>query len=269
MALNKSVSFLTSIAIIATLAGCSSQMHKAAQGQESQYKQTLASMAGTYTGILPDNKGNEVMITFRLTKANTFTLTKQYLTSDGSLVSDFKGKASWRDTDHGLVVSNADESGFVFRWEDGKLFPIEVEGEPVTGETALKYSLVNENAIAINITTLEGTEWRLVELNGKAITKAAIPRQRISITFEGAEKKVYGSAGCNSYFGTYELKAENWISCSKIASTRMACSEEQMTIEQAFLKMLELVDNYTINGNQLTLNNATMALSARFEKARD
>jgi heat shock protein HslJ len=38
-----------------------------------------------------------------------------------------------------------------------------------------------------------------------------------------------------------------------------------METEQEFAKMLEKVDNYSLNGNQMTLNKARMAPLARFE----
>jgi heat shock protein HslJ len=44
----------------------------------------------------------------------------------------------------------------------------------------------------------------------------------------------------------------------------MACAEGMET-EQAFNEVLGMVDNYSLNGEQLTLNRARMAPLARFE----
>jgi len=53
------------------------------------------------------------------------------------------------------------------------------------------------------------------------------------------------------------------IKFSKGASTMMACSDIQT--EQEFSKVLEMVDNYSLNGKIMTLNKARMAPLAKFE----
>jgi heat shock protein HslJ len=64
--------------------------------------------------------------------------------------------------------------------------------------------------------------------------------------------------------GEYELNEESLrIKFSRGASTMMACPD--MKTEQALGEMLEKVDNYSINENQMTLNKARMAPLARFE----
>jgi heat shock protein HslJ len=72
-----------------------------------------------------------------------------------------------------------------------------------------------------------------------------------------------GFAGCNRIFGKYELTEGNHVSFSGVASTLMACPEMEM--EEKVKKALEMVDNYSINGNQLMLAKARMAPLARFE----
>lgn len=269
MVRNKFIAFSWLFTAVALTSGCSSLKHNSSKEKGLQSATEMVGIAGTYSGFIPGPKGQEVMVSLNLTEAGNFMVTKQYLTSDGSQVSEFKGKALWRDSDHGLVISNPDESGFVFRWEDGKFYPLEVEGEPVTHEKAMTYSLVNENGFSGNSGTLVGYKWILTELDGKPVERATIPRQVISITFDGTERRISGSAGCNSYFGSYESSSGNRIYCSKINSTKMACSEEKMSTEQAFLKMLELIDRYLIKGEHLFLSNAEGDVVARFEKGRD
>jgi len=269
MVRNKLNTFLCILTAMALISGCSSQQHNSSKEKGLKSVTEMAGIAGTYSGIIPGPKGQEVMVTLKLTEPGNFMVTKQYLTSEGSQVSEFKGIASWRDSDHGLVISNQDELGFVFRSEDGKFYPLEVEGEPVTHEKAMTYSLVNENEFSGNSVTLEGNKWILTELDGKPVERATIPRQVISITFDGTERRISGSAGCNSFFGIYDLVSGNKVSCSKINSTKMACSEEKMSTEQSFLKMLELIDRYVIKGEHLILSNAEGDVVARFEKGSD
>jgi len=70
-----------------------------------------------------------------------------------------------------------------------------------------------------------------------------------------ADGKFNGKAGCNSYFGNYEVE-DNKLSLGAIGSTKMACEEEVMKAESNFLATLEKADNYQITGNSLQIRDA-------------
>ncbi len=79
-----------------------------------------------------------------------------------------------------------------------------------------------------------------------------------------AENRYAAFAGCNNMMGGYELKEDALrIKFTKGASTLMACTD--MTIEQEFAEMIEKVDNYSLNGENMSLNKARMAPLARFK----
>ena len=63
--------------------------------------------------------------------------------------------------------------------------------------------------------------------------------------------------------GEYELKEGNRIQFSKVMSTMMACAD--MQTEQELAAVLEKADNFSQNGNTMSLNKAKMAPLARFE----
>jgi heat shock protein HslJ len=63
--------------------------------------------------------------------------------------------------------------------------------------------------------------------------------------------------------GTYELQPGNRIRFTKMAGTLMAC--QNMEIEDQLRKVLEMADNYNLDGDKLVLNKARMAPLARFE----
>lgn len=73
------------------------------------------------------------------------------------------------------------------------------------------------------------------------------------------DSKVNGFAGCNNYFGNYDIDGRT-ITIGEIGSTRMQC-EAAMELEQAFLKVLSgelrgLFNNsklflYGSDGNQM------------------
>lgn len=77
------------------------------------------------------------------------------------------------------------------------------------------------------------------------------------------DNKLQGNGGCNTLTGSYELMDGNRIKFSGVASTMMACPE--MTTEGLLGRALQSCDNYSINGNNLSLNKAKMAPLVRFE----
>ncbi|MCU0405142.1 MAG: META domain-containing protein, partial [Chitinophagaceae bacterium] len=110
---------------------------------------------------------------------------------------------------------------------------------------------------------LEGTYWALTELNGKPVS-APKDGDKPSYLFLSADKKrVSLSGGCNVMGGSYELMDGNRIKFGQMMSTMMACPD--MTNEDGLKKMAEMVDNYAIQGDNLSLAKARMAPVARFK----
>jgi copper homeostasis protein (lipoprotein) len=96
---------------------------------------------------------------------------------------------------------------------------------------------------------LEGTAWRLVELDGKPVAAPADSRAPgFTLLVDG--HKVQGSAGCNRMMGSYELTGSS-LKFGPLATTRMACPA--MEAEQAYLKALGTTTRYEIMGSSLTL----------------
>lgn len=95
---------------------------------------------------------------------------------------------------------------------------------------------------------LDGTSWVLTAY-GKS---KPIDGTRITAEFEGGE--IRGSAGCNSYFGSYKIKG-NAIEMSEIGSTLMACMEPEgiMDQEQLFTSFLSDAQEYRLDDGQLQI----------------
>ena len=93
--------------------------------------------------------------------------------------------------------------------------------------------------------TLEGTIWLL---------DGTIPGSEITALF--ADGEVSGSAGCNTYQGTYRstrAAGENTIEIGPLATTRMMCDEPLMEQEGLYLAALEAATGYTIEGFALSI----------------
>ncbi len=104
--------------------------------------------------------------------------------------------------------------------------------------------------------------WKLVELNGQPVP--ALEREP-HLILKGEGGRVTGYGGCNSFAGTYTLdEAASRIRFAPLVSTERACAEG-MEVEMAFHDVLSRADNFSLNGDHMTLNRARMAPLARFE----
>lgn len=115
--------------------------------------------------------------------------------------------------------------------------------------------------------TLEGNYWKLTELNGKPVTMGP-DTQEIYLTFNPDGLQVSGNGGCNGFGGNYELHSNGFnIRFKQIIRTEMACADQlNMDQENNFFRLLEMVDNFYLNNDQLQLNKGKMAPLALFKR---
>ncbi|MCC5854170.1 MAG: META domain-containing protein [Idiomarina sp.] len=78
---------------------------------------------------------------------------------------------------------------------------------------------------------LQGAEWH-VQRVGDSSTGSHV----LTIAFL-PDGRVVGNAGCNRFFGSYQLSGEG-IRFAQMGSTRMACEADRMALEQDFLRIL-------------------------------
>ncbi|MFA1773333.1 META domain-containing protein [Rufibacter glacialis] len=105
-------------------------------------------------------------------------------------------------------------------------------------------------SVQTNDTKLLNGSWRLISLNGKAVSSADVSRTP-QLTFQVAEQRVNGFTGCNRVFGGATATATH-LTFQHLGSTRMACAEENL--EQPFLAALsDTTLAYQVTSTQLTL----------------
>ena len=110
---------------------------------------------------------------------------------------------------------------------------------------------------------LVGTTWTLTTIaSGDAVSSVVIGTE-VTAVFT-ADATVSGSAGCNRYSGSYTWTGDQ-LSFSPLASTKMACADDVMAQESAFLSGMQDVASFAIDGAQLTLMDASGALLLGFE----
>ena len=97
--------------------------------------------------------------------------------------------------------------------------------------------------------SLEGTSWMLTSLIGSN----PIAGSEITLDFEGGEGT--GSAGCNSYFGSYTVEGADKLTFSAIASTEMACLEPEGIMEQEteYLDTLRAATGFSLSEGELQI----------------
>ena len=141
----------------------------------------------------------------------------------------------------------------------------EIEGQPDVGlHVKIEGILENGNIVAKEVeieeaetqeeeAALQGTIWVLESYGDPDSLNAVLEDTEITIEFISAEGKFQGSAGCNSYFGGYEVSEDKLTIGSPIGSTMMACPGPIMNQEQEYLSILEAAESYKIEGDQLSI----------------
>jgi heat shock protein HslJ len=110
---------------------------------------------------------------------------------------------------------------------------------------------------------IEGPEWHLVEVSGVPVSPLAGER-RPFIRFDAAKKQATGFAGCNNFFGSYELEGSS-LTFGPMGATRMFCEGESGEVEMRFMQALEQTRTGELRENTLILlkNGKVLARFAR------
>jgi heat shock protein HslJ len=91
--------------------------------------------------------------------------------------------------------------------------------------------------------------------------QAVLEGTEITATFDSAEKRINGSAGCNSYSGDYQL-SDNTLAFLNISHTEKYCMEPEGIMEQEtqYLKTLNTAESYQVKDGILQVNSGNEIL---------
>lgn len=110
---------------------------------------------------------------------------------------------------------------------------------------------------------LEG-DWTLNFISGPRIAFDGLyPEKKPEITFNIAERRMSGFAGCNNINGSFNATKYTISFANEIAMTRMICGNMQG--ESTFMDVLKSIDNWSVQGTTLQLN-AGPVMMMRFDK---
>lgn len=102
--------------------------------------------------------------------------------------------------------------------------------------------------------TLVGTSWTVSAYStGEPELRTPIEGSGLIAEF-GEDGNVSGSAGCNSYSGTYEISGET-VEFGEMISTLMACIEPEGIMEQEadFFNAMKNAERFQLQGDLLVL----------------
>lgn len=105
---------------------------------------------------------------------------------------------------------------------------------------------------------IRGVTWQLSDMGDKTISSSILT----TIVFED-DNKISGAAGCNNYFGSYELYT-NGIVISNIGSTKKMCSENIMEREMTYLEVLGKAKSIKFSDYKLEIDSTAKITSIKF-----
>lgn len=112
-----------------------------------------------------------------------------------------------------------------------------------------------------NAPDLSSTAWTATSINGAAVVGETAPRLQF-----GGEYRVFGSTGCNRFFGIYEQDGAA-LYLRGLASSRMACDEPVMAQETAYMAILGAANGFTATPGQSLVVQAADGRTVSFVSA--
>ena len=110
---------------------------------------------------------------------------------------------------------------------------------------------------------LTGKTWKLIEINGNKVTSSDEKMKEAYLVFSQADQTVMGNNSCNAFNGSYVLMKGNKISINGVASTKMACRNNN--IEKQLIEVLKLTDKYSVGANSLVFHAGELSSVAKFK----
>lgn len=217
---------------------------------------------GTYVGTVPCADCEGIRTTVTLRADGSFERELLYLGKSASPMRE-SGQFSWNDAGSAVTLDAGDGTVQMYQVGENRLFHLDQAGARITGELADRYVLGRIS----NDARVEDRKWLLVEIMGKAYEPSDEGREAF-LFLDSGEQRASGNNSCNNFFGGYVIETGQRIRfAGNLGATMMACPD--MTTEQSFMEALAMVDNYSIDGDRLSLNRARMAPLLRFRLAPD
>jgi copper homeostasis protein (lipoprotein) len=228
----------------------------------SESEQLHGDMTGIYSGLLPCADCPGIETTLTINPDNTYKIAQVYTEKDSvPFISS------------GLIKKGEKENIWVFKsrynetfyqFEDSVL--IMLNQKEIDGLLEQHYILKKKESARKEhiMAQLTDKKWVLSELPGIDFAFNTESRKP-HIIFDSEKNRINGFAGCNSFFGEYQIKDDGAVRFENIASTKMYCSET-MKIENAFLQALHNCGKLSVENSILKIEDAENKVIAVFEE---
>jgi heat shock protein HslJ len=112
---------------------------------------------------------------------------------------------------------------------------------------------------------IEGIQWYLTEVGGSPVSPMANDKQP-HILLDPEENQATGFAGCNNFFGSYELDGAS-LTFGPMGATRMACPDLETGLEASVFEALENTRKWKkVEGDLLLLDGDAVLARFSFHK---
>ena len=99
----------------------------------------------------------------------------------------------------------------------------------------------------------EDVAWELESYGLPDTLKAPVAGAQVTLQFIKTSKSIGGTAGCNAYFGSYEVVNCRLRISESISTTKKACEGLVMQQEQDYLALLKIATDFSVNNSQLRI----------------
>jgi heat shock protein HslJ len=217
---------------------------------------------GTYTGTLPCADCEGILTTITLNADETFEREVIYLGKANAPMSD-SGRFSWNDAGSIVTLVSVDGTKQMYQVGENRLFHLDQAGNRITSDLAPHYVLGK----SVHDDRVEDRKWLLVEVMGQPYAPSEDGREAF-LMLDSEQGRANGNSSCNNFFGGYVIQTGQRIRfAGNMGATMMACPD--MATEQSFMEALRTADNYSVSGDELSLNKARMAPLLRFRLATE
>ena len=161
---------------------------------------------------------------------------------------------------HPFNIINGDTTALVLDFDADRMVTVTGSGDiivkPVVKLTVKQEKSIGKKDEIKEEVSLEDTKWVLQSYGESGNLTDTLANTEITAEFVSSEGTVKGSAGCNSYFGSYEVEGDKLSIPGPIGVTEMYCMEPEgaMDQEQQYLIPLGLAEDYEVDGDKLRIN---------------
>ena len=217
---------------------------------------TSVDWKGQYKGTLPCADCEGIATTITLKSDGSFQRVVYYRGKSEQAQVD-RGSFNWDDSGSTISLDLSDGRSQSYKVGENQLVHLDQDEQLIEGDLANLYILIKNHMD----TNLENKTWVLTELMGQAIEPAE-GQAKPHLIFNSENAMISGNNGCNRISMGYQLLENQRLKVAPGISTLMACPNDSLS--EAFNKVLQRTDNYTVSNGQLQLNKARMAPLAKF-----